>query len=153
MAKLMFGVCFYNVYICGTVDTKLVLLQLSWYCKMSRRNLAERFIEPNYATINGVRVGEIREVFQALLTQLHPYGEDIIEKCGGATETPQNGHMANIHHSAFLVEMDRAKDHYIKWLLAHVATADPVPAPINTALLAAVLQPQTGSKDIPITLE
>ena len=120
---------------------------------MSRRDLAARFIEPNYTTINNVRVGEIREVFQALLTQLHLYGEEIMKKCDVAVETPQNGHMANIHHSAFLVELDRAKDHYIKWILAHVATADAVPIPVNTALLASICQPQTSNPETPIVTQ
>lgn len=114
---------------------------------MSRRDLAERFIEPNYNTIKNVRVSEIREVFQALLTQLHRYGEDIIESCGIATDTPQNGHMANIHHSAFLVEMDRAKDHYIKWILAHVADSNATPLPVNTALLTAVCQSKASDTE------
>jgi hypothetical protein len=75
-----------------------------------------------------------------------------ITKAGGDAEKPRNGHLASIHHTAFLDHLDTAKDHYIKWLLASVAEMEEEPcAPSAKTVdtLCTRLQKRARKEDAP----
>ena len=91
------------------------------FVKTTRTELASKFIEPDYTTINGINPADMRGQFQTMLTELQARGVDTVAKAGGDVEHPKNAHVATIHHTAFLIAMDQAKDHYIKWVLACAA--------------------------------
>jgi hypothetical protein len=89
-----------------------------------RTALARKFIEPNYDTINGINVAEIRGLFQNTLTTLAEAMDVVIKRAGVDLEwgVPQDPQFASIHHTAFCDSMDLAKDHLIKYVLACAAT-------------------------------
>ena len=79
----------------------------------SRQKLASIFIEPHYTKVD-VDVAAFRRKFQAILDDL----QDDMNKLIGDKSNPVNVHLATVHHTAFLVALDHAKDHAIKYVLA-----------------------------------
>lgn len=100
---------------------------------MARRELANRFLEPNYKQFNGLKVGEIRDAFQFIATQMHEYAENMASENGLDLEKPNNAHMASIHHTQYLVSLQRAKDHYVNWLLSVMAEQEASPVVASEA--------------------
>lgn len=86
-----------------------------------RGEMARRFIEPNYETIEGIEVIKLRNFFAEFCKTAQTYGERVCIEAGGDPAKPMNGHHANIHHTNFLTQLDGAKDSFIKWILATVA--------------------------------
>lgn len=77
----------------------------------------KQFIEPSYKTINGINVAELRATFQCFLNELANDLEHMLPN----DDNIGYEKMANIHHEHFLVALDTAKDHYIKFVLAACA--------------------------------
>jgi hypothetical protein len=84
----------------------------------ARERLSSRFVEPRYKTVGSVNPAKIRGTFQTIAGLLHEIGADTIRAEGQNPEAPLNGHLATIHHTAFLTQFDVCKDHFIKWVLA-----------------------------------
>lgn len=88
-----------------------------WKTKLC--GLQRQFIEPSYKNIGTINPTELRYKFQVFLNELASELETFLpddHKIG-------NQQMANIHHEQFLISLDIAKDHYIKFILA--ACAEP----------------------------
>lgn len=87
---------------------------------VQRAKLTNMFIEPNYETIGTVGVVQIRREWQSTLDALWDKACTILENNGFDLETsePNNPHLATIHHTGFLDALDKAKDHYMKFILA-----------------------------------
>jgi len=84
---------------------------------------AKSFIEPDYADARGVYVAEFRAKWQEILSALSDEMNKVIAATGkDMSMGPKNAHLANIHHTGFLVAIDQAKDHAIKYVLASACT-------------------------------
>ena len=79
----------------------------------TRQKLASTFIEPHYTKVD-VDVAAFRSKFQAILDEI----QDDMHKLIGDKSEPVNVHLATVHHTAFLVALDHATDHAIKYILA-----------------------------------
>lgn len=79
----------------------------------ARTKLASEFIDTPYVAVD-VNVGEFRKSFQAHLDSIQAE----INKLIGDREVPADAHLATIHHTAFLIAMDEAKNHAMKYILA-----------------------------------
>jgi hypothetical protein len=106
---------------------------------MSRREFAERYIEPNYVPNPNINVVGIRNLFAEISKIVQSYGETTITAAGGDPESKErslNTHFANTHHTRMMANLDVAKDEFVKWIFACSAvmaeeecvTEDPIAA-------------------------
>ncbi len=70
----------------------------------------DRFIEPNYASLNVVNVLFLRDEFQK-------FADDVMRHVPDEGK-PADAHMYNTHMTQFHLALDNAKDHFVKALLA-----------------------------------
>ena len=77
----------------------------------SKRSKYEHYIEPDYDFVEAVNPGKIREEFDEFTSQL-------LAKHLPETFSAEDPYLFESNMGGFLREIDRAKDHFVKALLA-----------------------------------